>query len=251
MKILISNDDGIFAEGMNTLANALSDIAEIVIVAPDRNRSGASNSLTLENPLRVREIEKNRYSVQGTPTDCVHFALNELMKDDHPDLVIAGINHGANLGDDVLYSGTVAAAMEGHFLGIPSIAVSLVGDVNFNVAAEFVATLVNKQKEKVLPTNRILNVNIPDCAEEAIAGWQVTRLGSRHHAEDMIKQLDPRGHEVYWLGPPGQRQDAGQGTDFFAIDHHFISVTPLQVDLTAHESLLCVEQWLQSTEAER
>ncbi len=250
MKILISNDDGIFAEGMNTLANALSDIAEVVIVAPDRNRSGASNSLTLENPLRVRIIEKNRYSVQGTPTDCVHFALNELMKGDHPDLVIAGINHGANLGDDVLYSGTVAAAMEGHFLGIPSIAVSLVGDVNFKVAADFVVSLVNKQKESVLPTNRILNVNIPDCTAEEIAGWQVTRLGSRHHAEDMIKQLDPRGEEVYWLGPPGQRQDAGDGTDFFAVDHHFISVTPLQVDLTAYESLGCVKQWLQQTEAE-
>lgn len=248
MKILLSNDDGVFAEGINTLANKLSNIADVVMVAPDRNRSGASNSLTLENPLRVRQVEHNIYSVQGTPTDCVHFALNELMKDDLPDLVIAGINHGANLGDDVLYSGTVAAAMEGHFLGVPAIAVSLVGRCHFSTAADVICSLVSNLEHKPLPINRILNVNVPDCTPEDMAGWQVTRLGARHHAEDMIKQQDPRGHTVYWLGPPGQRQDAGQGTDFYAVDHKFVSITPLLVDLTAHESLTTVEQWLNDSE---
>ena len=208
LKILLSNDDGVHAEGLHTLANALKPFADIIIVAPDRNRSGASNSLTLEQALRVTKIAENTYSVQGTPTDCVHFALNELMKDDLPDLVLSGINHGANLGDDVLYSGTVAAAMEGHFLGVQSIALSLVGKQNFATAA------------------------------------QVTRLGARHHAEDMIKQKDPRGHDIYWLGPPGKEQDAGNGTDFYAVEHGYVSVTPLQVDLTAHDAIATMNNWL-------
>ncbi|NGZ15777.1 5'/3'-nucleotidase SurE [Vibrio aestuarianus] len=244
MKILLSNDDGVHAEGIHALAKMLADLAEIVIVAPDRNRSGASNSLTLEQPLRVNCIVPNTYSVQGTPTDCVHFALNELLKDDMPDLVLTGINHGANLGDDVLYSGTVAAAMEGHFLGVQSIAFSLVGKAHFNTAAQIARQLVEQHCSAPIPTNRLLNVNVPDVPFERLAGIQVTRLGARHHAESMIKQKDPRGHDIYWLGPPGKEQDAGQGTDFYAIEHGFVSLTPLQVDLTAHESLGSMDNWL-------
>lgn len=244
MKILLSNDDGVYAQGLNILARALADLAEIVIVAPDRNRSGASNSLTLEQPLRVDLIAPNTYSVQGTPTDCVHFALNELLKDDLPDLVLTGINHGANLGDDVLYSGTVAAAMEGHFLGVQAIAFSLVGTANFTTAAQIARQLVEQHLNAPIPTNRLLNVNVPDRPFEELAGIQVTRLGARHHAESMIKQKDPRGHDIYWLGPPGKEQDAGQGTDFYAIEHGYVSLTPLQVDLTAHESLPSMDNWL-------
>lgn len=244
MKILLSNDDGVYAQGLNTLARALADLSEIVIVAPDRNRSGASNSLTLEQPLRVDLIAPNTYSVQGTPTDCVHFALNELLKDDLPDLVLTGINHGANLGDDVLYSGTVAAAMEGHFLGVQAIAFSLVGTANFTTAAQIARQLVEQHLNAPIPTNRLLNVNVPDRPFEELAGIQVTRLGARHHAESMIKQKDPRGHDIYWLGPPGKEQDAGQGTDFYAIEHGYVSLTPLQVDLTAHESLPSMDNWL-------
>ncbi|PTP83053.1 5'/3'-nucleotidase SurE [Vibrio splendidus] len=245
MKILLSNDDGVHAQGIHELANELRDLAEIIIVAPDRNRSGASNSLTLEQPLRVQEITENTYSVQGTPTDCVHFALNELLKNDMPDLVLTGINHGANLGDDVLYSGTVAAAMEGHFLGVQSVAFSLVGKKHFKTAAAIARRIVEQHLANPIPTNRLLNVNIPDLALEQLSGAQVTRLGARHHAEDMIKQKDPRGHDIYWLGPPGKEQDAGEGTDFYAIEHGFVSVTPLQVDLTAHESLGAMTTWLE------
>ncbi|ROV59703.1 5'/3'-nucleotidase SurE [Vibrio ponticus] len=244
LKILLSNDDGVHAEGIHTLAKALASFADITIVAPDRNRSGASNSLTLEQPLRVTEIAPSIYSVQGTPTDCVHFALNELMKDDLPDLVLSGINHGANLGDDVLYSGTVAAAMEGHFLGVQAIALSLAGKVNFATAAQVAVELVEQHLKQPIPTNRLLNVNIPDLPYTDLSGTVVTRLGARHHAEDMIKQKDPRGHDIYWLGPPGKEQDAGEGTDFFAIEHGFVSITPLQVDLTAHESIGAMSHWL-------
>ncbi|OAJ95358.1 5'/3'-nucleotidase SurE [Vibrio bivalvicida] len=244
LKILISNDDGVHAEGIHALADSLRDIAEVTIVAPDRNRSGASNSLTLEQPLRVTEISPKIFSVQGTPTDCVHFALNELMKDDLPDLVLAGINHGANLGDDVLYSGTVAAAMEGHFLGVQAIAFSLVGKHHFDTAAAIARQLVTQHENQPIPTNRLLNVNIPDVELYQLKGTQVTRLGARHHAEAMIKQKDPRGHDIYWLGPPGKEQDAGEGTDFFAIEQGYVSVTPLQVDLTAHESLTSMDNWL-------
>ncbi|ANO33689.1 5'/3'-nucleotidase SurE [Vibrio breoganii] len=247
MKILLSNDDGVHAEGIRVLAEELKQIADVIIVAPDRNRSGASNSLTLENPLRVNEIAPNVHSVQGTPTDCVHFALNELMKDDYPDLVLSGINHGANLGDDVLYSGTVAAAMEGHFLGVQSIALSLVGNTHFNTAAKIARQLVEHHQRQPIPTNRLLNVNIPDVAWEDLGDIKVTRLGARHHAENMIKQLDPRGKQIYWLGPPGKEQDAGIGTDFYALEQKKVSITPLQVDLTAHESLPSMNKWLKGS----
>ncbi len=244
MKILLSNDDGVHAEGIRMMAEAIKDIADFVIVAPDRNCSGASNSLTLENPLRVTRLQNNIYSIQGTPTDCVHFALNELMKEDMPDLVLSGINHGANLGDDVLYSGTVAAAMEGHFLGVQSIAFSLVGKKHFATAAKIVRSIVLQHLHSPIPVNRLLNVNIPDLPFEQLSGQEVTRLGARHHAENMIRQKDPRGHDIYWLGPPGKEQDAGFGTDFHAIENGRVSITPLQVDLTAHESINCMNNWL-------
>lgn len=245
MKILLSNDDGVHAEGLNMLADELADLAEIIIVAPDRNRSGASNSLTLETPLRVSQLSDNIYSVQGTPTDCVHFALNELLKDDLPDLVLSGINHGANLGDDVLYSGTVAAAMEGHFLQVQSVAFSLVGSDNFATAAKIARQVVEQHLKSPIPTNRLLNINVPDVPFEQLKGQQVTRLGARHHSENMIKQKDPRGHDVYWLGPPGKEQDAGEGTDFYAVEQGMVSITPMQVDLTAHESIGSMQSWLQ------
>lgn len=244
LKILLSNDDGVHAQGIHALADSLRDIADVTIVAPDRNRSGASNSLTLEQPLRVTEISPQTYSVQGTPTDCVHFALNELMKDDLPDLVLSGINHGANLGDDVLYSGTVAAAMEGHFLGVQSIAFSLVGKQHFATAGKVARQIVEQHLVQPIPTNRLLNINVPDLEYSDLKGTMVTRLGARHHAEAMIKQQDPRGHDIYWLGPPGKEQDAGEGTDFYSVDQGFVSVTPLQVDLTAHESLRSMDNWL-------
>lgn len=249
LHILLSNDDGVFAEGINTLALALIDIADITIVAPDRNRSGASNSLTLESPLRVRQMADHIHSVQGTPTDCVHFALNELMKDNLPDLVITGINHGANLGDDTLYSGTVAAATEGHFLGLPAIAMSLVGKTHFDTAAQVAVELVKNHLVKPLTTKRVLNVNVPDCEYSQLSDWKVTRLGARHHSESMIKAKDPRGETIYWLGPPGKKQDAGEGTDFYAIANNSVSITPLQVDLTAHDSLTMMKEWLSLPES--
>lgn len=244
MRILLSNDDGVNAQGINTLAEVLSEIAEIIIVAPDRNRSGASNSLTLETPLRVTQVRPNVYSVQGTPTDCVHFALNELLKSDMPDLVVSGINHGANLGDDVLYSGTVAAAMEGHFLGVQSIAISLVGKTHFDTAAQIAKDLVLQHVKNPVPANHLISVNVPDLALDQLGATRVTRLGARHHAEDMIKQKDPRGADIYWLGPPGKEADAGEGTDFYAIEKGEVSITPLRVDLTAHEAIEKMKHWV-------
>lgn len=244
MRILLSNDDGVHATGLRTLAAALSEFADVIIVAPDRNRSGASNSLTLEQALRVEQIEANVYSVQGTPTDCVHFGLNELLKDQLPDLVLSGINHGANLGDDVLYSGTVAAAMEGHFLGIQSMAFSLVGQRHFDSAARLACELVKRHCSQPVQQRRLLNINIPDLPYEQLGNIIVTRLGARHHAENMIKQKDPRGQDIYWLGPPGKEQDAGEGTDFYAIERQHVSLTPMQVDLTAHESINMMTDWL-------
>lgn len=243
MHILISNDDGVFADGINALAEVLSEIATVTVVAPDRNRSGASNSLTLENPLRLREVAENRFAVQGTPTDSVHVALNALVKD-KVDFVIAGINHGANLGDDVLYSGTVAAATEGFFMGVPAIAVSLCGNTHFHTAAQVVKKVVLSDNVQPLPRNRLLNINVPDVPWEEIQGWQVTRLGARHRAEDMIEDKDPRGHAIYWIGPPGAKQDAGPGTDFYAIEHNCVSLTPLQVDLTAHDTIDTLNHWV-------
>lgn len=245
MKILVSNDDGYLATGINVLADALAQVADVVVVAPDRNRSAASNSLTLDSPLRVSEVTENRYKVDGTPSDCVHLALTGF-RDFEPDLVVSGINHGANLGDDVIYSGTVAAAMEGRFLGLPSIAVSLVGPrlEHFETAARVAADLVQKLELASLARDVVLNVNVPNVAYDELTGLQVTRLGFRHKSEPILRDTDPYGRTIYWVGPAGKGQDAGEGTDFFAIEQGAATVTPLKVDLTRHEALQDLSDWL-------
>jgi len=245
MYILISNDDGYLAQGINTLAETLGKLAEVSVVAPDKNRSAASNSLTLDMPLRATTSDNGFIRVDGTPTDCVHLALTGLL-DREPDMVFAGINHGANLGDDVLYSGTVAAATEGRFLGLPAVAISLVGSNprHFDTAAQVAATLLQKIQNQPLPQDTLLNVNVPDLPLAAIKGYQVTRLGARHKAEAVIRDSDPRGHTIYWVGPPGSEQDAGPGTDFDAIKNGYVSITPLQLDLTRYERMETLNNWL-------
>ena len=245
MRILVSNDDGYQAPGLRCLVKALKTVAEITVVAPDRNRSGASNSLTLDAPLRVQQAESGFYYVNGTPTDCVHLAITGLL-DREPDMGIAGINSGAILGDDVIYSGTVAAAMEGRFMGLPAIAVSLSGHAfqHFQTAADVVLKLLVMMGQNPLPADTILNVNVPDLPSNSITGIAATRLGNRHRAEPVIKAADPRGLPVYWVGPAGPEQDAGEGTDFFAIRSGQVSVTPLQVDLTRHQTLVQLRDWL-------
>lgn len=244
MRILVSNDDGVHAEGIRILSEALGACGEVIVVAPDRNRSGASHSLTLEVPLRVTRIgETGFHAVKGTPTDCVHLAVNELVRPE-PDMVVAGINHGANLGDDVIYSGTVAAATEGRHLGYPSIAISLVGKTHFATAAHYAALLVKGLMKYPLPADQILNVNVPDLPLDQIKGIRVTRLGNRHRAESVICTEDPRGQPIYWIGPPGSQQDAGDGTDFAAIEQGYVSITPLTIDMTAYDSLAGLGAWL-------
>lgn len=247
MKILLSNDDGYHARGLAVLAETIGELAEIVIVAPDRNQSGSSHSLTLDMPLRAGLTPDGVYFVNGTPTDCVHLAITGMLDDD-PDMVVSGINHGANLGDDVLYSGTVAAAIEGRFLGLPAVAVSLVGEdpQNFETAARATADLLRRMDGRPLPSDTILNVNVPDLPWDEIRGFCATRLGFRHRSESSVRSLDPRGRPVYWVGPAGQGQDAGPGTDFHAVTAGFVSVTPLQVDLTKHESVEALARWLET-----
>jgi 5'-nucleotidase len=246
LRILLSNDDGYQARGLRTLAEHLQSIAEVVVVAPDRNRSGASNSLTLETPLRVERVDDNLYYVNGTPTDCVHIAITGLL-DREPDVLISGINNGANLGDDVLYSGTVAAAMEGRFLGIPSIAVSLVlaGNEHYATAAQLVRRLVERNVTDPLPTDAILNINVPDVAPDELKGIRATRLGFRHKSEPAVKALDPHNRPIYWIGPAGAGQDVGPGTDFHAVASGYVSVSPIKVDLTAHATIAKVATWLE------
>ncbi|WP_058492110.1 5'/3'-nucleotidase SurE [Legionella worsleiensis] len=236
MRILVSNDDGVFAAGISALATELTSIAEVEVIAPDRNRSGASNSLTLRDPLRVKKLDNGYYSVEGTPTDCVHLALTGFLEQS-VDIVVSGINEGANLGDDVLYSGTVAAAMEGRYLGLPAIAMSLVGDSNlhYQAAAIIARQLVMKLSTQILPSQTILNVNVPNLPLEQIKGLQVTRLGTRHSAEPVVKEYDPRGRPIYWVGPPGLEADAGPGTDFHAINSGYVSITPLHLDMTNYK----------------
>jgi len=247
VKILVSNDDGYLAKGITALADALSKIAEVIVVAPDRNHSGASNSLTLHSPLRVHKVEEDRYFVNGTPSDCVHLALSGFLDED-PDIVVSGVNHGANLGDDVIYSGTVAAAMEGRFLGLPAIAVSLVGRhaKHFDTAARVASDLVMKLQDKPLVSDIMLNVNVPDVEYEKLTGVESTRLGFRHRSEPLVKLKDPHGRSIYWIGPAGEGQDAGIGTDFEAIERGAVAVTPLKVDLTRHEMLPELKDWLAS-----
>ena len=243
MKILVSNDDGYLATGINVLTDALSEIADVIVVAPDRNRSAASNSLTLNDPLRVSKVAENRYKVNGTPSDCVHLALTGFLEEE-PDLVVSGINHGANLGDDVIYSGTVAAAMEGRFLGLPTIAVSLVGHKHFDTAARVATELVQRLEKDPLPKEFIFNVNVPDVPYEELAGIRVCRLGFRHKSEPVVRDQDPHGRTIFWVGPAGDNQEEGEGTDFHALEQGAASITPLKIDLTRHEALSQVEDWL-------
>jgi 5'-nucleotidase len=245
MNILISNDDGYQSPGIKALAEALAVIADIHVVAPDRDRSGASNSLTLDSPIRARTGANGYTCVDGTPTDCVHLAITGLLECE-PDMVVAGINAGANLGDDVLYSGTVAAAMEGRFLGFPALAISLAGDRqrHFDTAARVAVDLVQRVLSGSLPADTILNVNVPDLPWDELAGMQATRLGHRHKSEPVVEMQDPRGRPVYWVGPAGSEQDAGPGTDFHAVRSGHVSITPLDVDLTRYEAIDTLASWL-------
>ena len=245
MRILVSNDDGVLAPGIKILANELATVAEIEVVAPDRNRSGASNSLTLTRPLRVRQLDNGYYSVEGTPTDCVHLGLTGFLNP-IADMVVSGINEGGNLGDDVLYSGTVAAAMEGRYLGLPAIAISMVGDTikHYDTAAVIARQLVMKLSTNRLPSQTILNVNVPNLPLDQIKGFQVTRLGTRHSAEPLVKEYDPRGRPIFWIGPPGMEADAGAGTDFYAISTGYVSITPLHLDMTHYKMFDQLSNWL-------
>ena len=245
MRILISNDDGYFAPGIAILARTLAEIADVTVVAPEADRSGASNSLTLDRPLTLRQAAGGFHYVNGTPTDCVHLAVTGML--DHlPDMVVSGINHGANMGDDTIYSGTVAAATEGFLLGVPSLAISLASKngVNFETAAQVAKELVLRFQQQPISEPTLLNVNVPDVPLEQLRGRQVTRLGRRHKAEPVVRQLNPRNETVYWVGAAGAAQDAGEGTDFHAVANGFVSITPLQIDLTRYSQLPTLQAWL-------
>lgn len=245
MRILLSNDDGYFAPGLEVLAGALADMGEVVVVAPEQNRSGASNSLTLDRPLMLKKAANGFHFVNGTPTDCVHLAVTGML-DTLPDIIISGINFGANMGDDTIYSGTVAAATEGYLLGIPSIAISLTSfeGRNFSAAGQIARELL--ERFVINPVNQpvLLNVNVPDIPYSELRGIEVTRLGRRHKAEPVVKMVSPRNETMYWIGAAGAAADAGPGTDFNAVERGYVSVTPLQVDLTHTAQLAFVRQWL-------
>jgi 5'/3'-nucleotidase len=245
MRILLSNDDGYFSPGLTVLAECLDGLGEITVVAPERDRSGASNSLTLDRPLTVRRSANGFLFVNGTPTDCVHLAVTGLLE--HlPDIVVSGVNLGANMGDDTIYSGTVAAAMEGFLLGIPSIAMSLSSKEgrHFPTAARIARELVERFRRAPPAQPVLLNVNVPDIAHESLAGIEITRLGKRHKAEPVIKTVTPRNQTVYWIGAAGGAQDAGPGTDFHAVDSQHVSITPLQIDLTHQQQIALIRTWL-------
>lgn len=245
MRLLLSNDDGYFAPGLAALAEALAPLGEVTVVAPERDRSGASNSLTLDRPLSLHRAGNGYWYVNGTPTDCVHMAVTGLL-DIEPDIVVSGINSGSNMGDDTLYSGTVAAATEGYLLGIPAIAVSLVGKefAHYESAARVARDLVERIRREPLAEPILLNVNVPDLPWEALAGVEVTRLGRRHKAQPVVKGMNPRGDTVYWVGPAGAAREAGPGTDFHALERGAVSVTPLQVDLTHAVQMEAIGRWL-------
>ena len=251
MHILIANDDGLYAPGIRLLSSKLAEHSDrVTVVAPDRDRSGASNSLTLDQPIRVEKQDEGVYKVFGTPTDCVHIAITGLLESE-PDMVVSGINAGANLGDDVLYSGTVAAAMEGRFLGLPAMAVSLAyafseGPRNYESAAKAASILMQRLISEPLPADTILNVNVPDLPWSEILGFETTRLGHRHRSNNVIPLDDPRGRSFFWIGPPGDEEDNGPGTDFHAIRHGYVSVTPIHVDLTRYQALDQVSHWIES-----
>jgi 5'-nucleotidase len=245
MRILISNDDGYFSPGLECLARTLATVADVVVVAPERDRSGASNSLTLDRPLKLRQAANGFYYVNGTPTDCVHLAVTGMLEY-QPDIVVSGINAGANMGDDTIYSGTVAAATEGFLLGIPAIAVSLVSKEfrHYQTAADVTCDLVRRFAGQTHTKPWLLNVNVPDVPVDQLGGIEVTRLGKRHKAEPVIKASNPHGETVYWVGAAGKAQDAGEGTDFNALSQQRVSVTPLQIDLTQFGQLDAVKDWL-------
>jgi 5'-nucleotidase len=245
VKILVSNDDGYFAPGITLLAEALRQLGEVTVVAPERDRSGASNSLTLDRPLTVRRAPNGYFSVNGTPTDCVHIAVTGLL-DFTPDVVVSGINFGANMGDDTIYSGTVAAAVEGYLLGIPSVAVSLASKAgaHFDTAIGVALKMVERLSRRPFGEPVLLNVNVPDIAPAQLGGMEVTRLGKRHKAEPVIKLQTPRGETAYWIGPAGAAADAGPGTDFHAVESGRVSVTPLRMDLTHGSQLARAKEWL-------
>jgi 5'-nucleotidase len=246
MRILLSNDDGYFAPGLAALAEGLAGLGEITVVAPERDRSGASNSLTLDRPLSLRTAHNGFLYVNGTPTDCVHMAVTGIL-DFEPDVVVSGINTGSNMGDDTLYSGTVAAATEGYLLGIPSIAVSLVGTVfeHYATAARIARSLVERLQRAPFGAPVLLNVNVPDVPFDQITGMEVTRLGRRHKAQPVISSKNPRGETVYWVGPAGAAREAGPGTDFNALERGAVSITPLQVDLTHASQIPVLAQWME------
>ena len=247
MRILISNDDGYFAPGLAALSQALATVAEVTVVAPERDRSGASNSLTLDRPLTLRKSASGFHYVNGTPTDCVHLAVTGWLPQ-LPDMVVSGINHGANMGDDTIYSGTVAAATEGFLLGIPSIAISLAGVSmgHYVSAAQVALELVRRYQAQPVSQPMLLNVNVPDVPYAALNGMEITRLGKRHKAEAVVKAENPRGETVYWVGAAGGAQDAGEGTDFHAVAAGRVSITPLQVDLTRFDQLDAMKRWIRA-----
>ncbi len=248
MHILVSNDDGYLAEGLNCLVEYLQKIARVTVVAPQFDRSGASNSLTLDRPLLPEQAQNGFFAINGTPTDCVHIAITALLRDDPPDIIVSGINRGPNLGDDILYSGTVAAATEGRFLGLPAIAVSL-GSFEgnfFSTAARVVVDIIRKLEQEPLDSDTILNINVPDIEYSQLESFQATRLGKRHKAEPAVETIDPRNRKVYWLGPVGDEADAGPGTDFYALNNNRVSITPIKIDLTNYELLNSVENWLET-----
>ncbi len=252
MRILISNDDGFRARGIGVLAECLTAFADVTVVAPDRNRSAASSSLTIDMPMRVAKISSNPffiYSTSGSPADCIHLGSYRLMPE-MPDMVVSGINHGANLGDDVLYSGTVAAALEGRHLGMSAVAISLVLDKlkSFQTAAYFAEKIIKNLLTHPLDSNKILNINVPDLPLDEIKGIKITRLGSRHRQDTIVDAHDPKGRKIYWLGPPSDGEDIGIGTDFHAVSHGYVSITPISVDFTDHKAITVLENWLEKIE---
>jgi 5'-nucleotidase len=244
--ILISNDDGYRAQGLRALRSALGRLDEVNVVAPEADRSGVSSALTILQPLRMRTVEAGMWAVSGTPSDCVHIALGGAF-DWEPDIVVSGINHGSNMGDDVIYSGTVAAAVEARHLATPSMAVSLVGrtGTHFDTAARVAAHLAERLRSAHnLQRDLILNVNVPDLPWEELAGVRVTRLGRRHASERVVVDTDPRGETIYWIGSSGPEADAGPGTDFDAVRAGCVSVTPLSIDMTLYSAQEEIEGWL-------
>lgn len=245
MNILLSNDDGIHAEGIRTLAVYLRQFADVIVVAPDRNRSAASSSLTLVEPLRPLRLDNGDYCINGTPADCVHLALNGFLSG-RVDLVVSGINAGANLGDDLIYSGTVAAALEGRHLGLPAIAVSLDGRQHYETAARVVCDLIPKLHGQLLKSREIININVPDLPYDELKGIKACHLGYRSSAAEVIKQQDPRGDHIYWIGPAGLPEYDAEGTDFHAVANGYVAITPIQTDITAYHSIKSLQNWLDS-----